>query len=129
MKEQAAAPAEEATAAQQADHIKPPTKLERVLIALLTRGSLNRLEAEKPPVFDHALNSTMSCELGRRLNLTFSSTPEKCIGYSGQSVHYNRYRLLPGSIEPAQKAVNELRLKRGASPVVWPAGADPEQAA
>lgn len=126
MKEQTAATL---VATTKANNINPPTKLERVLTALLTRGSLNRLEAEKPPVFDHALNSTMSCELSRRLGLTFSSTPEKCIGYSGQSVHYNRYRLLPGSIEPAQKAVNELRLKRGAPPVVWPAGADPEQAA
>lgn len=129
MREQAAAPDEEATAAQQADSIKPPTKLERVLIALLTRGSLNRLEAEKSPVFDHALNSTMSCELGRRLDLTFSSTPEDCTGYSGQPARYHRYRLLPGSIEAAQGAVNDLRLKRGAPPVVWPAGADSEQAA
>jgi len=129
MKEQTAAPAEGATIEQQTDCIKPPTKLERVLTALLTMGSLNRIEAEKAPVFDHALNSTMSCEIGRRLGLTFSSTPEKCIGYSGQSVRYNRYRLLPGSIGPAQKIVNELRCKRGAIPINWPAGAGPEQAA
>ncbi len=129
MKELTAALTERATIDQQNNNIKPPTKLERVLIALLTNGSLNRLEAEKAPIFDHALNTTMSCELGRRLGLTFSSTPEKCIGYSGQSVIYNRYRLLPGSISPAQKVVNELRCKRGAIPINWPAGADPEQAA
>jgi hypothetical protein len=129
MKELTAALTERATIDQQNNNIKPPTKLERVLIALLTHGSLNRLEAEKAPIFDHALNSTMSCEVGRRLGLTFSSTPEKCTGYAGQSVHYNRYRLLPGSIGPAQKVVNELRCKRGATPINWPAGADPEQAA
>lgn len=120
MRKVVAAPTTRATTdKQQADHIKPATKVERVLIALLTRGSLNRVEAEKAPIFDHSLNSTMSCEVGRRLGLTFTSTPEKCTGYAGQPARYHRYAFQVESIAPAQDTVNALRRKRGAEPINW----------
>ncbi|WP_271272862.1 hypothetical protein [Aliamphritea hakodatensis] len=107
------------TATSTADLIKPPFKIERVLLHLVTKGSINRLEAEKAPVFDHALNSTMSNEVKQRLGLSFTSLPERHSGYQGLSVIYHRYQLTDESADRAKVLINEYRLKRGADPVNW----------
>lgn len=100
-------------------YIKPAFKIERVLFHLVTRGSINRLEAEKAPVYDHALNTTMSNEVKQRLGLEFTSTPEECTGYSGHPTIYHRYRLTETSIKKAKQLTNEYRIKRGAEPITW----------
>jgi len=107
------------TATSNLNTIKPAFKLERVLTYLVEHGSINRLEAEKAPVFDHALNSTMSNEIKLRLGLEFSSIPEKTIGYNGLGAIFNRYTLTEESTIKAKKLINEYRAKRGASPIQW----------
>lgn len=99
--------------------IKPALQIERVLTYLVTHGSINRLEAEKAPVFAHAINSTMSREVKKRLNLGFTSIPEKGIGYSGLPAIYHRYTLTEQSTETAKQLINEYRIKRGAQPILW----------
>ena len=99
--------------------IKPPFKLERVLTCLVRQGSMNRLEAEKAPVFDHTLNSTMSTEIKQRLGLVFTSIPEKTVGYNGLGAIFNRYTLTAQSAIKAKFLINEYRAKRGASPIQW----------
>ncbi|MBR9886485.1 MAG: hypothetical protein GYB20_02115 [Oceanospirillales bacterium] len=114
-----AAPATGAPSQPQPDNIKPLTKLERVLAHLVTQSSINRLEAEKAPVFDHALNSTMSNEIKQRLELTFTSIPEKTLGYDGLGAIYHRYSLTDESSEKAKLFINYCRTKRGAKPIQW----------
>ncbi len=100
-------------------YIKPAFKIERVLLYMVNHGSINRLEAEKAPVYEHALNTTMSNELKQRLGLEFSSTPERAIGYGGITAIYNRYRLTSTSEQIAKQLINEYRAKRGAVPIPW----------
>lgn len=100
-------------------YIKPPYKIERVLFHLVTHGSINRLEAERAPVYDHALNTTMSNEVKQRLDLAFTSTPERSLGYGGIPAIYNRYRLTSTSEQIAKQLINEYRAKRGAIPIPW----------
>ncbi len=107
------------TATSKTDTIKPPYKLERVLTYLVEHGSINRLEAEKAPVFDHALNSTMSNEIKQRLGLDFTSIPEKTNGYNGLGAIFNRYAFTEVSTVKAKQLINEYRAKRGADPVQW----------
>lgn len=107
------------TATSNGDIIKPPFKLERVLIYLVEHGSINRLEAEKAPVFDHALNSTMSNEIKQRLGLEFTSIPEKTTGYNGLGAVFNRYAFTEASTAKAKQLINGYRAKRGASPIQW----------
>ena len=107
------------TATSKTDIIKPPFKLERVLTYLVDHGSINRLEAEKAPVFDHALNSTMSNEIKLRLGLEFSSIPEKTTGYDGLGAIFNRYTFTLESNAKAKELINGYRIKRGASPIPW----------
>jgi len=107
------------TATSKVDIIKPPFKLERVLIYIVETGSINRLEAEKAPVFDHALNSTMSNEIKLRLGLEFTSIPEKTIGYDGFGAIFNRYTFTAESEEKAKGIINEYRIKRGTTPILW----------
>jgi hypothetical protein len=104
---------------KQSVEIKPPFKLERVLTYLVEHGSINRLEAEKAPVFDHALNSTMSNEIKLRLGLEFSSIPEKTIGYNGLGAIFNRYTLTEESTIKAKQLINDYRLKRGVALIQW----------
>lgn len=117
------APATRATSQNQPDTKKPATKIKRVLTYLVTKGSINRLEAEKPPVFDHSLNSTMSNEIKQRLKLEFSSIPEKTIGYDGLGAIYHRYSLTEHSTEAAKRIINDYRTKRGADPIQWESAA------
>ena len=107
------------TATRKTDIIKPPFKLERVLTYLVEHGSINRLEAEKAPVFDHALNSTMSNEIKLRLGLEFFSIPEKTTGYDGLGAIFNRYTFTPASEAKAKELINDYRIKRGVDPIQW----------
>ena len=108
-----------AASQNQSDITKPPTKIERVLTYLVTKDSINRLEAEKAPVFDHALNSTMSNEIKQRLGLIFTSIPEKALGYDGLGSIYHRYALTEDSTAKAKLIINHYRTKRGAKPIQW----------
>jgi len=107
------------TATSKLNIIKPALKLERVLIYIVEHGSINRLEAEKAPVFDHALNSTMSNEFKQRLGLKFSSIPEKTTGYDGLGAIFNRYTFTEESTAKAKVLINQYRAKRGASLIQW----------
>jgi hypothetical protein len=107
------------TAISNLNTIKPAFKLERVLTYLVENGSINRLEAEKKPVFDHALNSTMSNEFKLRLGLKFTSIPEKTTGYDGLGAIFNRYTFTAESTIKAKQLINEYRAKRGASLIQW----------
>ncbi|QEQ97322.1 hypothetical protein [Neptunomonas concharum] len=112
-----AAPTTEATSTT--DDTRPPTKLERVLTWLVEHGSINRLEAEKAPIFDHALPSTMSNEIKKRLGLEFTSVLEKSTGFNGMGAYYKRYKFTFTSSQAAKKIINNLRKKRGAPPIQW----------
>ena len=100
------------------DQIKPPKKYERVLMQIVTHGSINRLEAEKKPIFEHTLNSTMS-DFKKRMGLCFTSIPEKTTGYNGLGAIYNRYALTDKSTIKAKRLINEYRTRRGASLIQW----------
>lgn len=120
MLKRAAAPATGATNKNPIDIIKPARKIERVLIYVLNYGSINRREAEKDPVFDHCLPSTIS-ELKSRNGIEFIGVPEKLTGYEGNTAMMSRYRLTTKGVEHARKLVNELRRKRGLPPIDWEA--------
>ncbi len=111
------APTIESTSAN--DDTRPPTKLERVLTWLVENGSINRLEAEKAPVLDHALPSTMSNEIKQRLGIEFTSCLEKCVGYNGLGAYYKRYEFTFKGKQAAKKTINKLRLQRGEKPKQW----------
>lgn len=117
-----AAPSIEATSTT--DNTRPPTKLERVLTWLVEHGSINRLEAEKAPVFDHALPSTMSNEIKTRLGLEFTSALEQCTGFNGMGAQYKRYEFTFKGTQAAKKIINSLRTKRGAAPIQWASECD-----
>ncbi|WP_370278583.1 hypothetical protein [Pontibacterium sp.] len=119
MKKPTAAPTAATSPKDDEQFIKPAYKIERVLLYMVQHGSINRLEAEKPPVYDHALNSTMSNEVKLRLGLEFTSTPEKAIGYGGLPAIYHRYKLTPASKQKAKQVINDYRLKRGAELISW----------
>ncbi len=101
------------------DITKSPLKIERVLMFLVINGSINRLEAEKAPAFDHTLSSTMSNEVGARLGLEFSSIPEKTKGYHGLGAIFHRYTLTAESTAKAKILINQYRARRGASLIQW----------
>ena len=108
------------TATSTADHIESQSKkIERVLMFAVINGSINRLEAEKAPVFDHTISSTMSNEIKLRLGLCFTSIPEKTTGYNGLGAIFNRYTLTTESTVKAKLIINEYRAKRGASLIHW----------
>ncbi|KEA63123.1 hypothetical protein ADIMK_2647 [Marinobacterium lacunae] len=116
MQKLVAAPA--ATNLQSTNTIKPARKIERVLIYVLNHGSINRREAEKDPVFDHCLPSTIS-EFKSRNGIEFIGAPEKLTGYEGHTAMMSRYRLTAPGVKQARKLVNELRRKRGLPPIAW----------
>lgn len=95
----------------------PPSKQERVVTWLLTHGSINRKEAEKPPIYDHCLNSTVS-ELRQRLELSLIGTREKHQGYGSKPTYYTRYRLTESGKKQAAELVELWRKRRGAPPLV-----------
>ena len=108
------------TATSTADHIEPQSKkIERVLMFTVINGSINRLEAEKAPVFDDTISSTMSNEIKLRLGLCFTSILEKTTGYNGLGAIFNRYTLTAESTIKAKQIINEYRAKRGASLIQW----------
>lgn len=112
------------TAATSKDNItKSPLKIERVLMFLVMNGSINRLEAEKAPSFDHTLSSTMSNEVGARLGLEFSSIPEKTSGYNDLGAIFNRYTLTATSKAKAKVLINQYRAKRGETLIQWESAA------
>lgn len=71
---------------------KAGSKRYGVLKALLERGSLNRFDAEKSPINDHVLNSTIS-ELCRDFDLEIPRVWETVPGHLGKPTEVCRYQL------------------------------------
>jgi hypothetical protein len=92
MRKEAATPTTEAaTQNRQQQHSKNPAplaKYKRVLRYMLEHGSINRLQAERAPVFDHCLPSTISGELIKRHGLVIESTTVKRAGFGGVVKQY-----------------------------------------
>ncbi|MBV0932369.1 hypothetical protein [Marinobacterium weihaiense] len=102
-----AAPATEATTrSTQSEHNrKLAAKYKRVLRFMLEHGSITRLQAEKPPVFDHCLPSTVSCELIRRHGLVINSVLVKHSGFGGVMTSYKQYSVAESSMDAAKAIV------------------------
>lgn len=79
-------------------------KRDRVLLALL-RGPLDTFQAERAPVFDHCLPSTIS-EL-RKSGLSIHTTMIEVTGYAGLPVRIAQYTLDPKSRERAARTVGD----------------------
>lgn len=76
---------------QSAHKLKPGTKQFRVLDRLVVRP-LHRFDAEKFPVSDHTLPSTIS-ELRKRYGLNFEVTMIELPGYAGKGARVAQYAL------------------------------------
>lgn len=70
----------------------PKRKYERVRDHFLAGRTLIRPEAERPPICDHTLSTTV-CELERRYGVEFRRTPETRPGYQGVRTRWVRYSL------------------------------------
>ncbi|MCC5853897.1 MAG: hypothetical protein JJU30_13745 [Alkalimonas sp.] len=97
---------------------KPPTQIERVLLALLHHGSLTCQEAEKPPIRARHLNSVIS-ELANSHRLEIDREQEKAKGYQGESCYLKRYSIPQHQQAKARQLVDHWRLKRSAPPIAW----------
>lgn len=97
---------------------RPPTQIERVLLALLHYGSLTCQEAERPPIKARHLNSVIS-ELANSHNLTIERIKEKAKGYHGEPCYLKRYSIPPNDQAKARQMVDQWRAKRGAIPITW----------
>lgn len=84
--------------------LKPEPKYCRVLRRLL-QGPLHRFEAERYPVSDHVLNSTVS-ELKKR-GLEIHSILIHLPGYSRAGVYVAEYTLAPESRQRALQLIGE----------------------
>jgi len=69
--------------------LKPATKTDRVLSALMTGKSFNRFEAERE-LHDHCLHSTVSI-IERKHGVTISRKRESVPGYIGAPTSVCRY--------------------------------------
>ena len=95
---------EAATLSRQDDHSRKQAvvaKYKRVLRFMLEHGSITRLQAERQPVYDHCLNSTIS-EMIRRHGLVFESVVEKRSGYGGIVATYKRYSVAESCLDAAK---------------------------
>jgi hypothetical protein len=126
-KNKAALPGSQTTITKHTDSIqnnpstasgKPPTQLERVLLALLYHGSLNCQEAEQLPVKARHLNSVVS-ELTHSHGLNIHRQSEKTRGYLGESCRFVRYSVYPHQQTIARQLVDQWRAKRSAAPIAW----------
>lgn len=86
--------------------LKPEPKYCRVLRALLD-GPLNRMQAERAPVFDHVLNSTVS-ELKKR-GIEIHAQMIRLPGYAGLGAHVAEYRLAETSRQRALELIGEAQ--------------------
>lgn len=84
---------------------KPPLKWVRVLRRLL-EGPLHRFDAEKFPVSDHCLPSTVS-ELNRRNGISITSKLIRLPGYSRAGAYVAEYSLAEESRQAAYKLIGE----------------------
>jgi hypothetical protein len=82
---------------------RPALKWVRVLRALFAGQSLHRFEAERPPISDHCLHSTIS-ELEAK-GVQIERKAETVTGYMGEPAHVKRYWLAP---EAHQRAAELL---------------------
>lgn len=86
--------------------LKPEPKYCRVLRRLLA-GPLHRFEAEKFPVSDHCLSSTVS-ELKRR-GVEIRTQMVRLPGYGGLGAYVAEYALAPESRQRALELVEAAR--------------------
>jgi hypothetical protein len=82
--------------------LKPEPKYVRVLRRLLD-GPLNRFEAERFPVSDHVLNTTVS-ELKKR-GVEIYAQMIRLPGYGGHGAHVAQYTLAPQSRQRALELI------------------------
>jgi hypothetical protein len=80
-------------------------KWQRVTKRLLA-GPVHRMEAEKAPVFDHCLPSTIS-ELKKDFGLVIHARMIRLPGYARLGAHVAEYRLDEQSMELARQLVQE----------------------
>jgi len=77
--------------------IKFPSKIIRVLSALISGRMLNRYEAaEDPTIFDTCLNTTIS-EIQHRLGIPVARKYRTVVGYAGYPVTFCQYWLEPNA--------------------------------
>lgn len=88
---------------QSAHKLKPGTKQFRVLDRLVVRP-LHRVAAEKFPISDHCLPSTIS-ELRKRYGLDFDVTTIELPGYAGKGARVAEYKLTEESWNKAMVLV------------------------
>lgn len=77
------------------------------MLRALLDGPLNRFEAERYPVSDHVLNSTVS-ELKKR-GLEIYAQMIRLPGYGGQGAHVAEYRLAESSRQRALQLIAEAQ--------------------
>jgi hypothetical protein len=80
-------------------------KWQRVVLRML-EGPLHRMEAEKAPVFDHCLPSTIS-ELKKNFGLVIHARMVRLPGYAGLGAHVAEYRLDEQSFERARDLLGD----------------------
>lgn len=85
---------------------KIPLKRQRVVRRLL-KGPLHRFDAEKHPVYDHCLPSTVS-ELKSQFGLVIHATTLRLPGYAERGAYVALYRLDEMSIEAARQMLADL---------------------
>jgi len=111
---------------QRSEHstAKPPYQVERVVMALLERGSLTCQEAEQSPIFARHLNSVVASLKGD-YGIEFAESDEwvTAVGYAGEPAHLRRYRLSEAGARQGIELLQFWRKKRGAAPLT------PEQCA
>jgi len=117
---QAPQTAHQAASTVQDEHSTPkaPYQVERVVMALLERGSLTCQEAQKAPIFARYLNSVVASLRGD-YDVEFIEPREweNAIGYAGESAYLRRYRLREAGARRGIDLVQHWREKRGAEPL------------
>lgn len=95
----AASPGSKSNVCTESTPSKPELKWRRVLGAFYAGCSLNRFEAERAPINDHCLHSTVSELEGRGVRI--ERKPEVVRGYMGEPTYMKRYWLAPEARERA----------------------------
>lgn len=86
-------------------NVQVPLKRQRVVRRLL-EGSLHRFQAERDPVYDHCLPSTIS-ELRKVFGLDFHVRTVRLLGYAGRGAYVAEYSLAQESVSDARRLVGD----------------------
>lgn len=98
--------------------VRPPYQIERVVMALLERGSLTVQEAEGAPIYARHLNSVIaSLRLEHNVEFAEPREWETATGYAGEPAYLRRYRLSEVGALQGIELIQHWREKRGAEPL------------